>query len=84
MRNRICRLLQEIHGEEAKPDNFAWWNVVACQPPFNRTPTEAEAEFCDPYFLRVLDHYRPKVIMPMGKAALWKLLKITGILMRSG
>lgn len=55
-------------------DDFAFWNMIGCQPPFNaleNTDYEYEAiDHCSYYFKHVLNHFKPKVILALGNVPL--------------
>lgn len=61
---------------------FALWNIIACRPPnnkFENMPWErGAAEHCRVHFDRVLEQFRPKVILAMGNTALKHLTGMTG------
>ncbi len=56
-------------------------NIVKCRPPYNRIPTDDEAEACFPHLATQLSLIRPKVIVALGatatRALLGKELRIT-------
>jgi uracil-DNA glycosylase family 4 len=46
-------------------------NVVHCRPPTNRTPTEAEANYCgDLWLVREINAVQPRLVVAMGQVAL--------------
>lgn len=45
-------------------------NAVTCRPPDNRTPTEEEIEGCRPQLWKELEERPPKLVIPLGNAAL--------------
>lgn len=46
-------------------------NVVKYRPPENRDPTPEEKEQCMPWLMLELALVRPRVIVPLGRHALW-------------
>ncbi|MGE5575705.1 MAG: uracil-DNA glycosylase [Syntrophothermus sp.] len=56
-------------------------NIVKCRPPYNRVPTDDEAEACLPHLAAQVHLIRPKVIVALGatatRALLGKELRIT-------
>ena len=61
-------------------ENFVLWNTVACRPPGNRNPRRNEVAWCDQHFKKVLNQFRPLVIVTVGNVPLQKLLGITGVI----
>ena len=55
-------------------------NAVKCRPPGNRTPEAAEMAACWPYLRRQIALIRPKVIVLLGKAAVFAVLGEEGSL----
>lgn len=55
-------------------------NAVKCRPPGNRTPEAAEMAACWPYLRRQIDLIRPKLIVLLGKAAVFAVLGEEGSL----
>ncbi len=49
-------------------------NAVKCRPPGNRTPEAAEMAACWPYLQRQIELTRPKLIVLLGKAAVFAVL----------
>lgn len=49
-------------------------NAVNCRPPDNRTPSNYEMECCRRSILKVIDEYKPKVIVLLGNAAVYSLI----------
>lgn len=49
-------------------------NAVKCRPPGNRTPEAAEMTTCRPYLERQIALLKPKVIVLLGKAAVFSVL----------
>ncbi len=49
-------------------------NAVKCRPPGNRTPEAAEMMACRPYLERQIALLKPKVIVLLGKAAVFSVL----------
>jgi uracil-DNA glycosylase family 4 len=44
-------------------------NVVRCNPPANRTPSQAEIDYCLPYLWQELAHVQPEIVVPIGNIA---------------
>jgi len=44
-------------------------NALICRPPKNRTPSGREIECCRPNLLKTIEQVQPKLIIPLGKAA---------------
>ena len=55
-------------------------NAVKCRPPGNRTPEAAEMAACWPYLRRQIDLIHPKLIVLLGKAAVFAVLGEEGSL----
>lgn len=60
--------------------NFGFWNMIGCQPPYNaleNTSYEYEAiEHCrEAHFNRVLEKFKPKIILALGNVPLKHLWK---------
>jgi uracil-DNA glycosylase family 4 len=59
-------------------EDFAFWNMIGCQPPFNKlegADYEFEAiEHCKFYFKHVIEHFKPKVILALGNVPLKHLM----------
>lgn len=51
-------------------------NMVRCRPPDNRDPLPEEIKACWPWTLKTLQYIRPKVVVPMGKPALFTLAHV--------
>lgn len=49
-------------------------NAVKCRPPGNRTPEAAEMAICRPYLERQIALLKPKIIVLLGKAAVFSVL----------
>ena len=49
-------------------------NAVKCRPPGNRTPEAAEMAACGPYLKRQIELLNPRVIVLLGKAAVFAVL----------
>ena len=49
-------------------------NAVKCRPPGNRTPEAAEMTACRPYLERKIALHKPKIIVLLGKAAVFSVL----------
>lgn len=50
-------------------------NAVKCRPPGNRTPEAAEMTACRPYIERQIALLKPRVIVLLGKAAVFSVLR---------
>lgn len=48
-------------------------NIVRCRPPDNRDPLPAEVESCWEWTIETLKIIAPKILIPLGKAALYPL-----------
>jgi uracil-DNA glycosylase family 4 len=49
------------------PDNDCWFhNSLSCRPPKNRTPSDAEIEYCRPLVLKAINELQPNVIVLLG------------------
>ncbi|MBN1658899.1 MAG: uracil-DNA glycosylase [Anaerolineae bacterium] len=44
-------------------------NIVRCNPPANRTPSQAEIDRCLPYLWQELAHVQPEIVVPIGNVA---------------
>lgn len=77
--NRALMFLQNIYGSEYNRENFIYWNMIGCQPPFNNlenTPYEKDAiDHCQVHFKDVLRRFKPKVIVALGNVPLKHLWK---------
>lgn len=60
--------------------DFIKINAVNCRPPNNRDPRTREINACRKNVYKVIEEYKPHIIIPMGKYALQSLLghRITG------
>src|SRR6266576_1313853 len=51
-------------------EDFAFWNMIGCQPPFNALENTSyeysSIEHCKVHFQQVLNKYKPKVILALG------------------
>jgi uracil-DNA glycosylase family 4 len=57
----------------------AVWNIVACQPPHNDLHGyEGAMDHCRVHFRRVMERYRPRVILALGNVPLHSLTGMTG------
>lgn len=63
-----------------RSENVYIANAVKCRPPGNRTPEAAEMAACWPYLQRQIALVRPKVIVLLGKAAVFAVLGEAGSL----
>jgi len=50
-------------------------NTVKCRPPGNRTPTQREQQACLAYLQDEIERVDPYVILSLGNAAAWVLLR---------
>jgi uracil-DNA glycosylase len=48
-------------------------NVLKCRPPANRNPSPEEVAMCEPYLARQIELLRPKIILAMGRFAIFSL-----------
>lgn len=57
-----------------KREDFAYWNMLGCQPPYNNLENTAyeyqSIEHCKVHFNQVLKRYNPKVILALGNVPL--------------
>lgn len=63
------------YGVNQTREDFAMWNLVACQPPFNKLEgakyEESAILHCrQAYFNQVISYYKPKVIFALGNLPL--------------
>lgn len=49
-------------------------NTVKCRPPNNRTPLQSEMDACRDYLIRQIQLVKPKIICPLGSAAVKSVL----------
>lgn len=63
-----------------RTENVYIANAVKCRPPGNRTPEPAEMKACWPYLERQIELLNPKVIVLLGKAAVFSVLGEEGTL----
>jgi uracil-DNA glycosylase family 4 len=61
-------------------DDFLFWNIIACQPPGNKLSgqwyEESAKNYCyATHFIKILNEYRPKVILALGNIAFQYLTK---------
>jgi uracil-DNA glycosylase len=47
--------------------------VIKCRPPENRNPTAEEMATCSPYLARQIELLAPKIILAMGKFAIFNV-----------
>ena len=52
-------------------------NTVKCRPPNNRTPLQSEMDACRDYLIRQIQVVKPKIICPLGSAAIKSVLGST-------
>ena len=73
---RAGKLLRKCLEEIDLDLDLDFWktNAIICRPPKNRTPTAREINICRKHLFETINKYNPKVIIPMGKAALDSLL----------
>jgi len=56
-------------------DRDCWkTNAVVCRPSNNRTPTDAEVEYCRPNLLKAIKELQPRVILPLGRTAVQSII----------
>jgi uracil-DNA glycosylase family 4 len=60
--------------------DFLFWNIIACQPPGNKLSgqwyEESAKNYCyATHFIKILNEYRPKVILALGNIAFQYLTK---------
>jgi DNA polymerase len=68
----LTKILKAINFER---DDVFIANILKCRPPENRTPTDAEAEECEPYLHKQIELIQPKFILALGLTALNRLLR---------
>ncbi|MCK4967508.1 MAG: uracil-DNA glycosylase, partial [Candidatus Aenigmarchaeota archaeon] len=49
-------------------------NIVKCRPPANRDPLPQEIDFCLPYLERQIEIIQPKLIVTLGRHAMYQFL----------
>lgn len=49
-------------------------NSLICRPPENATPTGDQIDYCRPNLVKLLDEFKPELIIPLGTAAVQSLL----------
>lgn len=49
-------------------------NAIICRPPGNRTPTEAEVDYCRPNVTKAIRELKPRIVIPLGGVAVRSLL----------
>ncbi len=62
-------------------------NSLRCRPPSNAPPTDTQIDCCRPLLIKAIDELKPKVIIPLGNAAVksligWLWREDTGGIMR--
>ncbi len=74
---RSANILQKKH---------LWYvsNIVRCRPPENRDPTHKEIEACWDWTLKTLKTIAPKILIPLGKSALYPLAHRLGFANKIG
>lgn len=56
-------------------DEDCWkTNALICRPPSNRAPTSQEIDYCRPNLLRALRDCQPRLVIPLGAAAVKSLI----------
>ncbi len=55
-------------------EQWARSNIVRCRPPENRKPRADEVRSCAPWLDRVVDDWRPSVLLAVGESAAARLL----------
>ena len=65
------QLLREVLGENGIDLKRDCWrtNALICRTPEDRQPTTKEVQYCRPNVQKLLKELKPKVIIPMGQAA---------------
>jgi DNA polymerase len=63
-----------IAAMKLKPDEVYISNIVKCRPPQNRTPFFSEIKTCQSFVERQLEIIKPKIIVALGKCAIYALL----------
>jgi DNA polymerase len=71
-------LRQSIMRAGIKPELHYITNIVRCRPPENRDPFPDEIEACWPWMLQTLKLIAPKILVPLGKSALYPLARQLG------
>ena len=74
---RKANILQKKH---------LWYisNIVRCRPPDNREPLHEEVTACWDWTLKTLKTVAPKILIPLGKSALYPLAHRLGFLNKVG
>lgn len=62
-------LTRAIESVGWKRSDFYITNVVKCRPPYNRTPSLAEASVCYQHLKKEIELVKPKVIICLGSVA---------------
>src|SRR5205823_8541620 len=57
-------------------------NVLKCRPPMNRDPMPNEVEACSPYLKEQMALVKPKVVLILGRHALYRLMPGQGSISR--
>ncbi len=82
---RSGRLLREVlHKNGIKESHYYITNTVRCRPPENRTPTPEEMEACWPWLAKTLQIVKPKIVVTLGKPALFTLALKYGFTKKTG
>ncbi len=68
----LTEILKACSLERGK--DVAICNVLKCRPPGNRDPKPDEVAACSAFLDRQLDLLQPKLLILMGKHAVWRLL----------
>lgn len=82
---QTCINLLKKYNYKWERSDFAFWNLIACQPPFNklegaRYEEEAITTCRANYFNQVISYYKPKVIFALGNLPLkWLVPEIDSI-----
>jgi len=69
-------LLRETLAEfDVRLDRDAWLtNALICHPTNNKAPDSKQISYCRPNLVKTIETYRPRVIIPLGHAALASVL----------
>ena len=59
-----------LKGMRITEDRYYIANIVKCRPPYNRVPTDKEAETCLPYLRNQVFLIKPQIIVCLGATAM--------------
>ena len=70
---RAGQLLDKLLASAGIDDVYIT-NVVKCRPPENRLPKKEEVEACWPYLVRLIELFKPRIIVCLGALATQQLV----------